>query len=77
MLFTCILPLGKAPSKKAGEGRLADIVQTTNAFSICERLGMNRIAKWEESLKFFRQSGGQAQAKDLTQFMRTNDYEVQ
>ena len=32
---------------------------------------------FSQSLKFFRQSGGQAQAKDLTQFMRTNDYEVQ
>ena len=45
---------GCAPSQEAGEGRLADLARTQQLFEQCQRLGMDRIAKWEHALKFYR-----------------------
>lgn len=44
----------RAPSAKAGAGRMADIAQMQRLEQACRTLGLERIARWEKDLQFYR-----------------------
>lgn len=44
----------RAPSRKAGEGRRADIARTERLYNCCLNMGLRRLATWERHLKFYR-----------------------
>jgi hypothetical protein len=44
----------REPNPKAGAARLADIARTEQLWSKCREYGLNRIARWESDVQFFR-----------------------